>query len=32
MTLDISHLPAGQYVLHIDNEYNTTTHQIIVER
>lgn len=32
MTLDIGSLPLGQYVLHIKNEYNTTTHQIIIER
>lgn len=32
MTLDISHLPVGQYVLHIKNEHNTIIHQIMMER
>ena len=32
MNLDIGSLPLGQYVLHIKNEYNTTTHQIMIER
>ena len=32
MTLDISHLPAGQYVLNIENEHNISTHQIMIER
>jgi beta-glucanase (GH16 family) len=31
MTLDIGYLSSGQYILKITNEYNTTTHQIIVK-
>ncbi|MFK7949163.1 MAG: family 16 glycosylhydrolase [Saprospiraceae bacterium] len=32
MTLDIAHLSTGQYVLHIKNEHNISTHQIMIER
>ena len=32
MTLDIGHLSVGQYILHIENKHNISTHQIMIER
>ena len=32
MSIDISHLSVGQYVLNIENEHNVSTHQIMIER